>query len=67
MNVSLEQAIEIHANVLHYRKGGRAGAAQAVEEAERCKARGDQDGFEIWLKVREAVVKAAARGGDRRH
>ena len=38
MNVSLEEAIEIFARALRHRKGARAGAEAAVEEAERCKA-----------------------------
>jgi hypothetical protein len=55
MEVSLEQAIEIHGKALKYRKGARAGAAIATEEAERCKAIGDPEGFDVWLRVRDVI------------
>lgn len=55
MNISLEQAIEIHGKALKYRRGGQAGAKAAVDQAERCKANGDEEGFEVWLKVEKAI------------
>ena len=57
MYVSLEQAIEIHGRALKHRKGAAAGAATAQEQASRCKAKGDDEGFEIWSRVSEAVVR----------
>ena len=51
MNVSLEQAIEIHGRALKHRKGAKIGSAVAAEQAERCKASGDLEGFEVWKRV----------------
>ena len=56
MDVSLEQALEIHGRALKHRKGA-AGAVIAEEQAYRCKAKGDHEGFEVWLRVSETVVK----------
>ena len=56
MYISLDQAIEIHGQALKYRKGAKAGAAVAAEEAERCKASGDAEGYDIWLKVSDFIV-----------
>jgi hypothetical protein len=50
MNVSLAQAIEIHAKVLKYRFGDRA-ALLAEEKAHHCTARGDEEGRDVWLRV----------------
>jgi hypothetical protein len=50
MNVSLTQAIEIHARVLRYRFGNRA-ALLAEEKAQHCAAQGDDDGYAVWLRV----------------
>jgi hypothetical protein len=55
MEVSLEQAIEIHGKALKYRKGARAGAAIAAEQADRCRAKGDDEGFDVWLRVRNVI------------
>lgn len=54
MNISLEQAIEIHARVLRYRVG-RGAAELAGERAKSCDAHGDREGYEIWLRVRAAI------------
>jgi hypothetical protein len=50
MNVSLNQAIEIHAKALRYRFGERA-ALLAEEKAHQCAARGDDEGSAVWLRV----------------
>jgi hypothetical protein len=50
MNVSLAQAIEIHAKALKYRFGDRA-ALLAKEKAHHCTERGDDEGRDVWLRV----------------
>lgn len=57
MSLSLQQAIEIHGRALHYRKGARAGVTSALEQAERCKAIGDDEGFEVWRKVSAVILE----------
>jgi len=55
MSVSLDDAIAIHAKALRAGHGRRWAARRALAEAFRCRANGDQEGFEVWLKVRDAV------------
>jgi hypothetical protein len=50
MNVSLDQAIEIHAKALKHRYGKRA-ALLAEEKAHHCAARGDDEGRAVWRRV----------------
>jgi hypothetical protein len=50
MNVSLDQAIEIHAKALKHRFGKRA-ALLAQERAQHCAARGDDEGHDVWQRV----------------
>ena len=50
MNVSLTQAIEIHAKALKHRFGKRA-PLLAEEKADYCAARGDDEGYAVWLRV----------------
>jgi hypothetical protein len=50
MNVSLDQAIEIHAKALKHRFGKRA-ALLAEEKAHHCEAQGDYKGHAVWLRV----------------
>jgi hypothetical protein len=50
MNVSLDQAIEIHARALKHRFGNRA-ALLANEKARHCAARGDDEGRAVWQRV----------------
>ena len=50
MNVSLDQAIEIHARALKHRFGDRA-ALLAEERAHDCAAQGDVEGRAVWLRV----------------
>ena len=47
MNVSLDQAIEIHAKALKHRFGERA-PLLAEEKADHCAARGDDEGYAVW-------------------
>jgi hypothetical protein len=56
MNVSLIQAIEIHARALKYRFGDRA-ALLAEEKAHDCAARGDDEGRTVWLQVAAVAGK----------
>jgi hypothetical protein len=56
MNVSLNQAIEIHARALKYRFGKRAGLL-AKERAQHCAARGDDEGHAVWLQVAAIACK----------
>lgn len=61
MNVSLEQAIEIHGRALNKRKGAKIGSAIAAEQAERCKACGDLEGFDVWRRV-SSIVEQLGEG-----
>lgn len=60
MNVSLDQAIEIHARALKHRFGDRA-ALVAEEKAHHCAARGDDEGRAVWQRV-AALAGTLARG-----
>jgi hypothetical protein len=59
MNVSLDQAIEIHAKVLRHRFGDQA-PMLAQEKAGHCSASGDPEGEIVWLRV-AAVAEAQRR------
>ena len=50
MNVSLDQAIEIHAKALKHRFGKRA-PLLAEERAHHCAAQGDDEGYAVWRRV----------------
>ena len=50
MNVSLTQAIEIHAKALKHRFGARA-PLLAEEKADHCAAQGDDEGYAVWRQV----------------
>ncbi|WP_294540871.1 hypothetical protein [uncultured Rhodoblastus sp.] len=54
MEVSLEQAIEIHARVLKKRAGAHA-ARKARERAEQLARAGDHEGHLVWIRVFETV------------
>jgi hypothetical protein len=54
MNVSLDQAIEIHARALKYRFGNRA-ALMARERAQHCAARDDDEGRAVWQRVADVA------------
>ena len=61
MNVSLNQAVEIHAKVLKHRFGKRA-PLLAREKAHQCSASGDHEGHVIWLRV-AAVAETLLNAG----
>jgi hypothetical protein len=52
MSLSLDQAIEIHAEVLKRRHVGHA-PMRAREQAIALKAKGDHEGHAIWTRVAE--------------
>ncbi len=55
MDVTIDQAIEIHARALTYRHGGSA-ESQARERAQACQSYGDNEGHQVWEKVAETVA-----------
>ena len=65
MNVSLNQAIEIHAKALAHRFGDRA-PLLAQEEAHDCSASGDNEGHAVWLRV-AAVAEMILKVNSRQH
>ncbi len=54
VNVSLTEAIEIHAQALARRYGCNA-SASAREHALRLKSSGDDEGHDIWVEVARSV------------
>jgi hypothetical protein len=64
MNVSLDQAIEIHAKALKHRFGNRA-TLLAEERARHCATQGDDEGCAVWLRV--AAVAGMLPNFRRRH
>jgi hypothetical protein len=58
LNVTLHQAIEIHAKALRHRFGDRP-SALAHEQAKACSTQGDHEGHAVWLRV-AAVAKMLA-------
>lgn len=56
MNISLEQAIEIHAKALRVSHGRKA-EHYARERAQSCQRHGDAEGDEVWNRVAETVIK----------
>jgi hypothetical protein len=54
MNVSLTQAIEIHAKALKQRFGKRA-ALLAEEKADHCAAQGDNEGYAVCFESRRSL------------
>ena len=64
MNVSLDQAIEIHAKALKHRFGNRA-TLLAEERARDCATQGDDKGCAVWLRV--AAVAGMLPNFRRRH
>jgi hypothetical protein len=65
VNVSLNQAIEIHAKALAHRFGDRA-PLLAQEEAHDCSASGDNEGHAVWLRV-AAVAEMILKVNNRQH
>ena len=68
MNVSLEQAIGIHARALKSRAGKKS-PMLAQMRAQDLKAKGDLEGFRVWMLVCEhaAQLVAAESDGPARH
>lgn len=56
MEVSLEEAIAIHARVLWVRHRDKA-PAKARDRALLLKRNGDHEGHEVWLRVAEVVAQ----------
>jgi hypothetical protein len=56
MNISLDQAIEIHARVLKYRRD-RAAPFHARKRAAELKLAGDFEGHAVWLLVAETAER----------
>jgi hypothetical protein len=56
MNISLEEAIEIHAKVLKSQHKHRA-PQRAREHAQRLKMINDHDGHEVWSRVAAAAER----------
>ena len=59
MNVSLDQAIDIHARALKGRAGKRS-ALLAKLRAEALREQGDLEGFHVWMKVGEQAARLLA-------
>jgi len=56
MNISLEQAIEIHAKALRVSHGRKA-EHYALERAASCRRHDDHEGEEVWNRVAEIIVQ----------
>ena len=56
MNISLEQAIEIHAKALRVSHGRKA-EHYARDRAAACKRQEDHEGDRVWSQVAEFVIK----------
>jgi hypothetical protein len=63
VNMSLNQAIEIHAKVLAHGFGDRA-PLLAQERAHHCWALGDREGHAVWLRV-AAVAEMLLKEGQK--
>jgi hypothetical protein len=63
LEVSLTQAIEIHAKALKYRFGRHA-PEKARERARQCSAAEDDEGHRVWLEVAQ-VAESLLRAGER--
>jgi hypothetical protein len=63
VTITREQAIEIHAKALRAGHGLKAATTRALAQAFRCRAKGDLEGFEVWLQVRDALKRQAAGAG----
>ncbi len=54
MNITIDQAIEIFARGMRYRKG-RDASRSARQEAQRLLASGDLEGHDVWNKVASLI------------
>lgn len=59
MSLTLDDAIEIHGRALKHRNGVQRGAAIAEEEADRRRKVGDDEGFDVWMRVSSVVLRLA--------
>ena len=57
MDVSLQQAIEIHARSMEFRFGSKSARRRACQKAMRCREGGDLEGFAVWMRVRDAIAE----------
>ena len=55
MTISLQDAVGIHAKALLAGGGFGWATSRATAEALRCKARGDEEGYAVWLQVRDIL------------
>ena len=55
MDVTLDQAIEIHARAWRARYGKRRAVTRALATAEHLRGHGDLDGASVWQRVAERV------------
>jgi hypothetical protein len=63
VNITLEEAIEIHAKALCYRHGTQA-SERARDRASQLSRAGDDEGYNVWLKVAavaETVLRAKTK------
>jgi hypothetical protein len=63
VEVSLDQAIDIHARSLRFRCGIKGGQQAAAERAKRCAANGDSEGSEVWSRVALKIPTIARSEG----
>ena len=63
MDISLDQAIEIHAEVLR-RRHEREAPARARERAIALQYVGDHDGHAVWLKVADRAERLLSKSSD---
>ncbi len=63
MNVSLDQAINIHARALKGRAGKKS-PLLAQLRAKNLKEQGDLEGFRVWMLVGEQAAQLLAAQGD---
>jgi len=60
MQISLDEAIDMHVKVQRARYGNAA-AASSKRRAELCKIAGDFGGEVVWLRVAEAVERCVKK------
>lgn len=65
MTISLQDAVEIHARALLAGGGFGWATSRAMSEALRCKARGDDEGYGVWLQVRDALWREVKKDDGR--
>ena len=63
MQVSLDEAIAIHARVLKFRRGLDGGQQAAAERAARCARNGDHEGAAVWSRVGAQILSVGRNEG----